>query len=59
MKEEIKENTKLVNKDHPEWGEWIVLRTPTPEYGYYEIRNRSGVRVLDPEELEYWKVVRR
>ena len=56
---EIKENTKLVNKGHPEWGEWTVLRIPTPKYGYYEIRNRSGVRILDPGELEYWKVVKR
>lgn len=50
----LKIGTKLVNVTNPEWGTWIVTKTPDTKEDWYHIRGRSGERVLATSELHFW-----
>lgn len=50
----MKENILIINKQHPEWGAWGVLRKY--DTGIWEIRGNSGDRVLFESEFRFWVV---
>lgn len=43
----------IVNIEHPEWGEFIVLKKY--DKGIWEIRSKRGERTLSQSELKFWK----
>lgn len=52
----LSKGMKIANKEHKEWGVWIVLR----EYdtGIYEIRGGSGEKCLFADEFyKFWEIV--
>lgn len=48
---------KLQAKDHPEWGEWIVLGPAKGVSDTWEIKNARGSKVIEIGELGYWRKV--
>lgn len=44
----------IINIEHPEWGEFIVLKKY--DKGIWEIRGRSGERTLNQGELKFWGI---
>lgn len=53
----ITRKTLLVNKQHPSWGTWRVLKLPTKKSNWFEIKGDSGDRVLFKSEVKYWSVI--
>lgn len=56
MAKSLKLGTKLISKEHPEWGEWTITKTPTLSEDWYHKRGSSGENVLFASELKFWKV---
>ncbi len=55
---EFQINTKIRNKQNPDWGVWRITKVPTPKEDWYEMWGDSGARVLDKWEAgEFWEVV--
>lgn len=52
---DLRPGLRIVCIDHPEWGEWTVLRHYAPST--WEIRGASGVRTLDAGEAHFWAEV--
>lgn len=48
-----RDGLSLQNKAHPEWGTWQLRRGMR----YWTIRGRSGERVLDEGEFDFWEIV--
>ena len=51
----IREGMKIRNKQHKEWGDWIVLKKY--EAGIWEIRGKAGDRILLEDEAHFWEEV--
>jgi len=49
--------TSIVNKKHPEWGTFGVMRKY--DEGIWEIRGRGGDRTLNEGELRFWELARK
>lgn len=50
----VKDNLLITNKQHPEWGSWRVLGKY--DKGIWEIRGKSGDRVLMEDEFHFWEI---
>lgn len=50
--ENAKDGMMIEAKDHPEWGTWQMIAGER-----WEIRNRSGRKVLDEGEFHFWAIV--
>lgn len=49
----LEANQIIMSMEHPEWGTWRVLRKY--DEGIWEIRGRSGERILSEDEFErFW-----
>lgn len=54
----LKLNTKIINKQNPEWGIRRIIKIPTTDQDWYEVRGDSGEHVLDKWEANtFWEVV--
>lgn len=54
-KENVERGLSIISKGHPDWGTWGVLRKY--DEGIWEIRGRSGDRVLNEDEFSHWEIV--
>jgi hypothetical protein len=50
----LSQGLKIINVDHPEWGSFYVIDQAKGVPGMWEIRGRSGYRLLDEGELHFW-----
>jgi len=53
-KQSAKNGTIIVCKDHLEWGNWTMWLG----INGWEIKGRSGTRMLDEAEFKFWNVVK-
>ena len=53
---QLKENLRIENKEHPDWGVFRVLKKY--DSGIWEIRGESGDRILMENEINFWRVVK-
>jgi hypothetical protein len=54
-KTDLKRGLAIFQKDHPEYGMWVVLGPAAGTHGTWEVRNNRGSIAVDSAELErFW-----
>lgn len=53
-KENVRKDIMIKCKDHPEWGLFII--DGKYDEGIWEIRNKSGGKVLNDDEFKFWEI---
>ena len=54
MKETIKVGSKVISKEAPEWGTWVIKEIHAD--GYYVIRCYGRETIIHFGELRFWEV---